>query len=170
MVKQFLTLINNVRTLVEAITTSAGAADADKIVATNAAGVIDITLLPSGIGANTKSIQASEALSAGDFINIHNSGGARVRLADATDNTKPAHGYVIDNVLSGAMATVYFDDINTGLSGLTIGETYALSTTPGDVVALSAAAAASGNIIQQLGVAISATEMEVAIKSYDEIG
>jgi hypothetical protein len=165
---RFLTLVNNVRTLVTAISASVGAGDAFKIIATNAAGVIDPTLLPPGIGANTKLIEASEALAAGEYVNVHDVSGARVRLANATDATKPADGFVLDNVASGAMATVYFDTINSARSGLTPGVKYVLSkTVPGGVTALSAFTPAAGNIIQQLGTAISATEIETSIQSYD---
>ncbi len=167
---RFLTIVNNVRTLVTAISASVGVGDANKIVATNASGVIDSTLLPPGVGANTKLIEASEALTAGDYVNIHNSSGAKVRKADATDNTKPAHGFVLNNVSSAAMATVYFDTINSARTGLTPGTMYVLSkTVPGGVTALGAFVEAAGNIVQQLGIAISATEIETSIQSYDTI-
>src|SRR5690606_35480393 len=63
--------------------TSAGAADAGKLAMLDANGRLDSTMMPVGIGADTASIQASEALAAGDFVNIHSSSGARVRKADA---------------------------------------------------------------------------------------
>lgn len=176
---------NNAGTLTEeaALTTSAGAADADKIPALNASGVldssilnavassagsgdagktvaldgagrIDSTMMPVGIGADTASIQASENLAAGDFVNIHNASGARVRKADATTAGKEAHGFVLGAVSSGANATVYFEGTNTGVSGMTPGTVF-LHTTAGG--ATGTAPSGSGNVVQKLGVAVSAT-------------
>ena len=50
---------------------SAGASDAGKLVALDAAGRINTTMMPTGIGADTAIIVASEALSAGDLVNIY---------------------------------------------------------------------------------------------------
>lgn len=97
--------------------TSAGAGDAGKLVALDASGKIDSTMMPVGIGADTSSIQASENLAAGDFVNIHNSSGARVRKADASTAGKEAHGFVLSTTASGAQATVYFEGTNTQVSG-----------------------------------------------------
>lgn len=142
--------------IVNAVTASAGAGDADKVVALDAAGRIDSTMMPVGIGADTASITTSEALAAGDFVNIHNSSGAKVRKADATTAGKEAHGFVLASAGSGASATVYFEGSNTGVTGLTPGPQF-LSTTPG--VATSTAPSGSGNVVQRLGVATSATSV-----------
>lgn len=161
---RFLTLINNVRTLVEAITTSAGAGDANKIVATGSNGRLDESLLPTGIGADTAAVEASETLAAGDFVNIHNDVGPRVRKADASDPARLAHGFVRSSFLAAATATVYFEGRNDAVSGLTPGATYALDgATPGGVVLLENAADSSGNIIQIVGTAVSATEIDCEI-------
>src|SRR5687768_2963313 len=58
-------------TITNGTTTSAGAGDADKLVALDASGRIDSTMMPVGIGADTASITTSEALAAGDLVNIH---------------------------------------------------------------------------------------------------
>lgn len=166
-----------------ALTTSAGAADADKIPALNATGVLDAsitnakntsagagdagklamldsngrldsTMMPVGIGADTASVQASEALAAGDFVNIHNSSGARVRKADAAAG-KPVHGFVLAAVSNGAMATVYFEGTNNQVTGMTPGGVFLSATTPGQ--ATGAAPTGSGQLVQNVGVAISAT-------------
>lgn len=141
-------------TIVNAKATSAGAGDAGKVVQLDGAGRIDATMMPVGIGADTAIIQASENLAAGDFVNVHNSGGARVRKADATTAGKEAHGFVLGAVSSGANATVYFEGSNTGVSGQTPGTVF-LATTAGG--ATGTAPSASGNVVQKLGVAISAT-------------
>lgn len=157
-VRQFLTLVNGVVQRVNAIITSAGAGDANKIVATDAAGRLDITLMPVGIGADTATIQASETLAAGDFVNIHDvAGAARIRKASAADATKPVHGFVLNGVTSGASGTVYFEGSNTALTGLTIGARYISSpSTPGGVV-VSTTALTAGQVFEPVGVAISAT-------------
>ena len=140
--------------IVNAVASSAGAGDAGKVAALDGAGRLDATMMPVGIGADTASIQASENLAAGDFVNVHNSGGARVRKADATTAGKEAHGFVLGAVSSGANATVYFEGSNTGVSGQTPGTVF-LATTAGG--ATGTAPSASGNVVQKLGVAISAT-------------
>lgn len=169
--KRFLTLINNVRTLVEAITSSAGAGDAEKIIATGADGKLDVTFLPTGVGPDTASIASSENLAAGDYVNIwDDSGTPKVRKADASDITKQAHGFVLNNVTSPANATVYFEGRNTALTSLTPGVTYALdSTTPGGIVALASATNASGDIVQIVGIAVSATSLDTNISPPIEI-
>lgn len=149
-------IYNNSGTLTEkaAIISSAGAGDSGKIIALDAAGRIDNSMMPVGIGTDTGAIIASENLSAGDFVNIWNSAGAKVRKADATTAGKRAHGFVLASVTSGNTATVYFEGTNTAVTGQTPGEVF-LSTTAG----LSAATApsSSGNVVQRIGFAISAT-------------
>lgn len=178
-------LINNAGVATEqpALTTSAGAADANKLPALNASGILDDTIvnasttsaadviikagadgkmdtsfLPSGVGAATESIVASEALSAGSFVNIwDNAGTSNVRLADASTSGKEANGYVLAAVSSGAVATVYFSDTNTQVTSLTVGVQYLSATTPG--AATSTAPTGSGQLVQILGKAISATKL-----------
>lgn len=178
---KFLTLTaTGVRTLVSAIVASAGAADANKVVATNASGVladsiinaattgasktlktladgtIDASVLPSGVGADTATIVASEALAAGDVVNIwSNTGVANVRKADATTAGKRAHGFVLAAVALNGSATVYFEGRNTQVTGKTPGATQFLSTTPG--LTTETAPSAAGNVVQDLGEAYSAT-------------
>lgn len=161
-----LHLVNNVPTEVPAVAVSAGAGDAGKLPELGADGRLHTSVMPPGIGADTKVIQASEALAAGDFVTIHDVGGAaRIRKADAADGVVgKAHGFVLDNVASGANGTVYFEGPNTALTGLTAGVTYALShTAPGGVVALADASTTAGHIVQELGVATAAGEINVEI-------
>lgn len=153
-----LQLVSGVITQVEAKVSSAGAGDSGKIVALDAAGKLDNSVMPSGIGADTKSIVASENLAGGDLVNVWNdSGTIKIRKADATTAGKEANGYVLASVTSGASGTVYFEQVITGLTGLTLGALYFLSTTAGGVV--STAPSSSGNVVQRIGRAISATEL-----------
>lgn len=143
-------------TIVNGKASSAGAGDAGKVVALDGAGKIDVTMMPTGIGADTASITASEALAAGDFVNIWNSTGAKVRKADATSAGKEAHGFVISAVSNGASATVYFEGSNTAVTGQVPGPVF-LATTAG--AATTTAPSTAGNIVQRIGFATSATSI-----------
>ena len=140
----------------EALVASAGAADAGKIPGLDAAGRLDTSMMPVGLGADTAAIIASEALAAGDYVNIWNSTGAKARKADASTAGKEAHGFVLAGVSNGASATVYFEGSNTQVTGQTPGPVY-LSTTPG--LATSTAPSGSGNVVQRVGIATSATNV-----------
>lgn len=150
-------LTNNAGTVTEAATiaTSAGAADSGKIPGLDGTGRLDTSFLPVGIGADTASIAASEALAAGDYVNIHNSTGAKVRKADASTAGKEAHGFVLAAVSSGANATVYFEGTNTQVTGQTPGVLYLSASTPGAATAV--APTGTGQVVQRLGIAIGTT-------------
>ena len=141
-------------TIVNGKTSSAGAGDTGKLVALDSSGRIDLTMMPVGITADVASLTTSEALSAGDFVNIWNSTGAKARKADATVAGKEAHGYVLSAVASGAVATVYLEGTNTSVTSQTPGPVF-LSITAGG--ATSTAPSAAGNAVQRIGVAVSAT-------------
>lgn len=145
-------------TIVNGKTSSAGAGDASKLVALDGSGRIDNTMMPAGIGPDTASIITSEALAAGDFVNIWNSTGAKVRKADATVAGKEAHGFVLAGAAAGAAATVYFEGTNTGVTGQTPGPVF-LSTTAG--VATATAPSTAGNVVQRIGFAVSATAINL---------
>jgi hypothetical protein len=142
--------------ILNATVTSAGAGDAAKIAQLDGSGRLDNSVMPVGIGADTAIITTSEALAAGDFVNIHSSSGAKVRKADATTAGKEAHGFVLAGAASAASATVYFEGPNTAVSGQTPGVVF-LQTTAG--TAGTTAPSAAGNIVQKLGVATSATSI-----------
>ncbi|MFR9773037.1 hypothetical protein [Nocardia sp. SC052] len=151
-------LYNNAGTITEkaAIQTSAGAGDAGKIPALDTAGKLDTSMMPTGIAADTASVTTSEALAAGDLVNIWNSTGAKARKADATVAGKEAHGFVLSAVSSGAAATVYFEGTNSGVTGLTPGVQY-LSTTAG--LATATPPSGSGNVVQRVGFATAAAAL-----------
>lgn len=144
-------------TIVNSKTSSAGAGDSGKIPALDSAGLLDSSFMPVGVGADTAPITASEALTAGDFVNIHISSGIKVRKADATTAGKEADGFVLASVSSSATATVYFRGSNTAVSSLTAGTEYVLSTTAGGVLAVASAPTGTGKVNQRLGKAASAT-------------
>lgn len=99
---------------------------------------------------NTTALQATEALSAGNLVNIYSGG---MRKASKTLG-REAHGYVIAAVANGAYATPQFDGKITGLVGLTIGPVY-LSSSGG----ISSTPGAAPDLLQQVGIALSATEV-----------
>lgn len=156
---RFITVTNGLRQLVTAISTSAGAGDANKIVATGSDGKIHSSLMPTGIGADTETILASEALAAGDLVNIWNNSGTRnMRKADASNN-RPANGFVLTAVSSGQNGTAYTSGKNTALTGLTPGSSYFLSATTAGTVTTTAPTS-TGHLVQEVGYAVSTTAIQ----------
>ncbi len=155
--KKFLRLVNGVLTEIFGVQTSAGAGNAGDLVALDDTGRINNDMMPVGIGADTATITASETLAAGNWVNVWNdTGTAKVRKADATTAGKEANGFVLAAVTSGNPATVYFEGTNTQVTGQTPGPVY-LQTTAG--TGGPTAPSASGNLVQQVGVALSATSV-----------
>ena len=186
-IKKFIKQLTGTLTEEAALTTSAGAGDADRIPALNALGVLDTTILngtvtsagvatagktpildgtgrldqsvmPSGIVPETGPLLASEALTDGDFVNVWNNAGVpSIRKADGSTSGKEAHGYVLASVASAATATVYFEGSNTHLTGMTAGPRFLSATVPGGSQAMAPSGA--GQVVQQLGTAFSATSL-----------
>jgi len=153
---KYIANVTGTLTEVAAIATSAGAGDAAKIPATDGTGRLDSSFMPVGLGADTAVIVASEALAAGDLVNVWSSAGAfKVRKADASTSGKEAHGYVLAAVASTANATVFFTDSDTQVTGLTPGVQFLSAVTPG--LASATAPTATGQTVQRVGVATSAT-------------
>ena len=167
MAEKFLQLVGSTPTVKEAKQTSSGVPDAGRILALDDTGHIHISVLPTGIAADIEMIEASENLSSGNFVNIWNDGGtAKVRRADGSMAGKHAHGFVIESFTTGQTASVYFEGRNAQLSGLTPGDVY-LSTTPGE--ATGTAPSGSGQIVQKLGVAVSATSVNVEVGQHYQL-
>jgi hypothetical protein len=161
----YLDLDAGVPTRKAAIDSSAGAGDAGKIPALDGSGRLNANMMPSGIGADTATVQASENLAAGDFVNIWNDGGDfRVRKADGVSAGKEAHGFVLSVVTSGNPAEVYFEGANTQMTALTAGKKWLSVTTAGGVQA--AAPTTAGQVSQVVGVAVSATEINVEVAQH----
>lgn len=153
--KKFLRLVSGVITEVFGVQSSAGAGNAGDVPVLDESGRLDNSMMPVGIGADTATITASEGLAAGDWVNVwNNASTAKVRKADATTAGKEVHGFVLSAVTSGNPATVYFEGTNTQVSGQTPGTVF-LQTTAG--AGGATAPSASGNVVQQVGVAVSAT-------------
>jgi hypothetical protein len=116
------------------------------------AGLLSLTPL----GAPALMITAAEALPAGSLCNVFTSSGvAAIRLASAADASRAANAFVRAAVaLGGETAPGYVGQADAALSGLTPGTTYYLSTTPGAVS--TSPPSATGNVVQEVGVALSA--------------
>lgn len=159
---KFLKQVNGVLTEELGTAVSTGITEANKIVALDATGRLDTSLMPVGVASETDTIIASENLSAGDFVNIWSSTGAKVRKADANTAGKEAMGFVLSPVTSGQSAIVYRStQSNTALAGMTPGAKQYLSTTAGLIT--ETIPSGSGNVIQYLGIAKSATELIFAV-------
>ena len=156
-VRPFLTLISGVETLVNAIIASTGVADANKVVATNASGKIDLTLLPAGLDISVVQIEAGEILVAGDYINIYDDAAVlKVRKADGA-LAREAHGFVLQGYAAAATADVYLKGLNDQYTGQTFGGRVWLSTSTAGLGTQTAPANTDGHIIQVLGYASNAT-------------
>jgi hypothetical protein len=107
------------------------------------------------VAVETQALVASEALVAGDWVNVWDDAGAfKCRKADATVAGKEAHGFVLAAFAAAATATVYMEGTNTAVTAQTPGVKF-LSTTAG--LGTATAPSAAGNVVQRLGVATSAT-------------
>ena len=141
-----------------AVVISGGAGNDGDLVALDATGKIDVSVMPAGIGQNTGSGLTSEALAANDLVNVYdNAGTANVRKADATAEGKEANAFVKQAYTSGQTATYYLSgNVMTGLTGLVAGRRY-LHTTAG--LSTGTSPSTAGNVVQKIGDALSATSI-----------
>ncbi|WP_287918833.1 hypothetical protein [Comamonas sp.] len=162
MAQKFIGLVAGKFKQIAAIVTSAGAADAGKIIAAGTDGKLHTSLLPTGIGANSVSATASEAIAAGKLVNLWVDAGAmKLRLAD-NSNGREAWGYLKEGVSADAAATAYrLNTVMPNQTGLTVGGDYWLGTAGGVISAAPDATddANSGKLNQYIGKATSATEI-----------
>lgn len=155
---KFIKQVAGVLTEEATVAISTGVPDAGKVVNLNASGVLDASLLPSTIGQEFEDITASEALAAGDIVNVwDNAGTPNVRKADATDISTQASGFVLAAYALSASARVYFEGTITGLTGLTPGATYFLSETAGAITTTAPSTVSA--IVQRVGRAHGTTKL-----------
>jgi hypothetical protein len=127
---------------------SRGTNDAGEPVGLNSHGKLDVSVLPDGIGARTRVLEASGSLSANDLVNAFYDADAtkwKVRRASAASIATACTGFVKDAVTDGENATVYLDgtfdvdpEVVTGLPNTVL---YLSAATPGKPAAYSAEAA-----------------------------
>ena len=144
---------NNVPAQYSPLQSSAGSGSAGALIALNAAGQVDETMLPEAIGAT---YTASESVATGAFVFTTNvAGTGEVCNANATDSTKPCVGWVPAAIGSSSSGQVNFAGINTAVpigsfTASNIGEEVFLSTTNGVCCARSTAFT-TGQLVQRLG-------------------
>lgn len=159
MAQGFLARVNGRIQQIIATVVSAGAANAGDMVALGTDGHLDESVLPVGVGANVVTATASEAISAGRFVNLYDNGGVlSMRLAD-NSNGRPAWGYVRASVAISEAGSAYrLNTVNAHLSTLTPGANYWLGTA-GNVIDTPLDPDVDTGVDQYLGLAASATEL-----------
>jgi hypothetical protein len=139
-----------------------GGTYANQIPALDANGKLTNAMMPTGVGAESITATAVGAIANGDFVNLYNSSGLKVRKANASSGLV-AHGFVLVGVADGATATVYFSGkTNTAVASptLVIGDKYYLSATGG--LATATPPTTTGYYVQYLGIALSSTSLNFA--------
>jgi hypothetical protein len=137
--------------LASALQASLGLSSANQIIATDDAGKLDPSFLPAGVEIQTISAVASEALAAGDFVNVYDDAGTtKVRLADASDVNKIALGFVLEAVAQDGVASVYTKGYNNLVVGAENTKYFLSDSTPG-AASTSAPADVAGSFQQVLG-------------------
>lgn len=156
-IQRVIAFINNKYQEYVAKDISTGPADAGQLVALNAAGQLSDTMMPTGFVAEVGTALASEALAAGNWCNVYNNAGTpNVRKADASVAGKQANAFVLGSFANGVTATFYVAGINNAVTGQVAGPVF-LSTTPGG--SQTTAPTVAGQVAQQIGEAISATQV-----------
>lgn len=106
-------------------------------------------------------LKAAETILFGAAINVFASGGVlKVRNANATDSTKPAHGFCSTSggLLAGVTGEVILGHgLLTTVGAFTLGTNYWLNTVDGQYINIPPVVA--GNIEQFLGVALNANDL-----------
>ncbi len=161
--KSFLRLVAGKIKAIQAVVTSAGVANDGDIVALDAAGRLDPSVMPVGVGPDVTNLPSFENLTSGDYVNIFDdSGTVKARKAD-NSNGRAAHGYIKDTVVAPAAVNVFYEGANANLAGLTKGARIYLGVTGGIIEAPLVPITDAGKIHQFLGVAISPTEVNTDI-------
>ena len=97
----------------------------------------------ANVTSNVQSVTASEELDPGDFVNVHNSSGSKVRKANASIPGAEAVGFVLAAVAINDVATVhFFNGINDQVAGQTPGTVFLSAVVPGQATDTAPSAAA----------------------------
>jgi len=150
---------------------STGAAQAGLVPALNSAGLVDASLLPPGTGYDVIAAITSEVIPTNGFVNIWNNAGvATVRKADSSVAGKAAIGFCPAGAASGAIANItMMRGMMTGLTGLTPGALAFIDpANPGLTTATRPTT--SGQSVQRVGTAASASVLEVQVTAAITIG
>jgi len=159
----FIKLVNGQPAEARGIQSSAGAGDAGKLTALDSTGKLHESMMPVGVGPDVEVMNASGALSAGDFVNVFDDSGTRkARKADSSTPYR-AHGFVLAGVSDGQPATVFTRGTNSAitLAAANAGAPVYLSTTGGITTTAPTTVA---HIVQEVGVCVGANTIEVALQ------
>ena len=139
---------------------STGAADADRLVKTDANGVIDQSLLPTGLGSQSKVLPVDGGVNipAGSYVSITAAGEAIVANASVGVDQAPAVGFVLEATDADGNSEVFFEGVNTAVRGgpFTPGQTLYLADGEG-AVATAVPPSGSGDLVQVVGKACDTT-------------
>lgn len=155
---KYLAWLSGRRSEVTALQTSAGAGDADKIVATGPGGTLDPSLMPPGIVPDQFAGTSNGAITIRDLCSVDLTTGL-ISRASAAAGGKQCDGWAQSSVATGQPITIQLEGKLTGLSGLTPGARYFLSdSTPGSyMIAPGPVTTTAGKLAQYIGTAMSAT-------------
>lgn len=125
----------------EAKTSSAGAADEGRVVALGTGGVLDDTMLPTGIGPEVQVAVAGELLADNDLVYFYDDAGTtKAAKASADVGGNAAHGIILVGAALGGNVTVYMSPIkvpdmldDAGNSVAAGARTFLSATVPGKV-------------------------------------
>lgn len=163
MADKYQTLVGGKGKLVEATVASTGTGEAGDVVALDSTGKLDASVLPIGVGPDVKIVEATEALTAGDYVNIFDAAGTpQVRLAD-NSNGREAHGFVLAAFAITEMAQVFFEGPNTAASTALAGQRAYLGTAGDSITTPLDPATETGKIHQLLGSYVDVTEINTDI-------
>jgi len=111
---------------------------------------------------------ANQALVANKLAALINSSGVlKVDYASASSKITQARGVIISDTAAGEMCPIFLSrGYLTGYIGLTVAAQYFLATTPGGIT--SVAPSSPGTIIQDIGFALSPTELYIDIHTFSE--
>jgi len=116
-----------------------------------------------GAGNDDLSALAGENLTAGNVVFIHTDGTAKKALSTVSTMTSPAVGFAKNTAAAGAAVQIQRSGVIGGFSGLTVGSQVFVDegTSYGGIT--QTAPSTSGDRVQCVGTAISATEIAVQI-------
>ena len=125
-------------------------------------GQVDVTI-PGGGGGVASAVQGTYTCPAGVAVldAVYLSGAGAVDLADADDVSKQPLIGIVDSKPGATTAIVTYYGEVSGFVGLTPGDTYYLSITPGQIT--NVAPVNPGEIVQRIGFAKSATVLVVMV-------
>lgn len=137
--------------------TSAGVGNAGQIVALDANGLLDSSVMPAGITPDQKAGTSNGAITAKDMVYVETAG-TIARATAAAGTPHRADGWATTSVATGQPVIMMLEGKISGLTGLVAGTKYFLSnTTAGGLT--STPPSATGEIWQYVGTALSTTEL-----------